>query len=470
MARGSRSVSRYSTPQAVISTAALASLLDSSRRVASSINSYASREYRGRTPRAPFQSGALRSRTRTTSRRSSMSTSTPGGTTRPLRRGGGAPQSRSSGFFKKGLKKKKFMKKKIVKTAIGGVNRTIEAGKVQTGTDCVWIGHHTAPRRAMLRQMFMSLLYKLFIQSKMITPGMSETSVIRGLQTSGTPLPQWNLGVNFKSQSTDVAGVVFNDDVENKTLAQLTEWFLDSGRPWNNAIGSQDVEFLEIYLQCLPNGAGSQPINQYTMNVRDVKIHMFIKSSMKIQNRSKAAGTGEGPDDSDQVDNVPIYGKSYSGSGTGLLSKSAFFDGSGASSDLIGDQNYGVILGSESENPRKEPPQPSEFQNVKYSGKVHLDPGFIKTSVLTTKYTMYFNTMFRNCQLILNSTPAATLDSQRWRRLGKFRVFAVEKMIDTGAAELISVAFETNTEISSKCTIHTKRPGVVKSFIKQVLA
>lgn len=469
MARGSRSVSRYSTPRAVISTAALASLLDSSRRVASQISSYANSEYRGRTPRAPFQSGALRTRTRTASRRSSMSTSTPGGTTRLLRRGGGAPSSRSTGFFKKGSKKKKYMKKKLIKKSLYGTNRTLEAGKVQTGTDCVWVGHHTAPRRTLLRQAFLSLIYTFFHRSKKISEGAAENSPIRGLQSAGTPLPLWKLGIQYKMGETGAILTETQADLQNKTLAQITDWFMENARPWNNVSSSYDAEFLEFTLIQSPDGVG-QDINLYVLNVRDCKIDMFVKSTMKIQNRSKAAAAGADiQDDMDQVDNVPIHGKSYSGKGNSLIAKRSANE-SGTNPDLNGDQDWGVILGSETENSRKEPPQPSEFRNVKYSGKIHLDPGFIKTSVLTSKFKMYFNTFFKKCQKVdTQDLINGVLHGTFAKTMGKFRVFAAEKMIDTGAAEVISVAFETNTEVSAKVTVHSKTPGVVKSFVKQVL-
>lgn len=439
----------------------LAQVLDMSRRVAKGITTYAKKGY-SRSPSGPFQTGPLPMR----AERKKFSI-TPMEEKKKYR---GARSSVTKGFLKKGTRKRKYMKGKMVKTMLSGCNRTLEAGKVQTGVDCVWVGHHTFPARALLRQAWMAVLYKYFSKFGFVAPGWNETTVLRGLETLGAGTG-WQLVINYKLN----AGAAQASEVfvaTGKSLLDAVDWATDVARGWNLVLDSQDIEFLEIYV--LENTTGATATNRFPDNLRLYNVNILVKSSMKLQNRSKAAAsTADGQDNIDQVDNVPVFGKSYSGFGNGMYAKKPYTPTTGLTSDLVGDRDWSVILGSELTNDRKEPPQPVEFRNVAFCGKVHLDPSVIKTSVLSSTYKSNFSVFFRKCQLLsaLSTPPGAALVATRLKAYGRYRVFALEKMIDTGASETISIAFESNTEISAKATVsRPKAPGVVKSFVKQVLS
>lgn len=392
--------------------------------------------------------------------RKPMVTSTPKGTKRTVARGGAALHSKSRGFLKKGLRKRRYMKKKVVKFSIGGTNRTIEASKIQTGTDAVWIGHGTYARESVLREGFIAMLYSIFLKAQFISEAMSVDTTIDGLP--------FGAGVNMTFSYQPSAGansVNLNYSIaasNDRTLAAMWTWFSNAARPWN----TQNTDLTQIQFNELRIADASR--TYCYENLKLFKLKIFVKSAMKIQNRTLAvAGTGEDPADSGAVDAVPLYGKSYSGKGTALFSMTPYNPNTGAASDLITDQTYGVVVGSESLSGRSEPLQPSEFRNAKSSGKIHLDPGEIKTSVLTSSYTLFFNTLLKDCLSVLTATN--TLTNLQYRNRGKFRVFALEKMINVTGDNAISVAFEVNQEISCKAIRVKANPGVIKSFTKNFL-
>lgn len=365
----------------------------------------------------------------------------------------GAHASKSSGFFKKGTSMKKYRKKPLMKYSVAGTNRTVEAAKIQTGTNAVWIGHATFARDNILRQAVLAIFYKFFVDQQLIRDATLISDAIASIPATSTITIYYRTSVSVSSTSA-----VFTAGAST-SLQTIVDWFMDSARPWATSIGAgakevYDMEFLEIVF-----AVGTITKN---MLLTDTLVNIYVKSSLKMQNRTKAAvgGASEDPDDSGNIDNVPLYGKSYSGNGTGLLTKLPYYG------EIFSDRQFGVITGSEVV--RGEPPQPRDFTNVKYCGKAHLEPGEIKTSILTSKFNMYFNTLFRACApAVLPSAPAAStfaLQNHRRRDFGKYRVFCVEKMIDVGAADLIQVAFENNMEISAKAKVIKRKVGVLKEF------
>lgn len=370
----------------------------------------------------------------------------------------GAPYSKSSGKLKKGSKVRKYKKKAVMKYATVGTNKTIESSKVQEGTNTVWVGHATFARDNIMRQAVVSILYKFFVDQQLIRDATFVNDAIASIPATST-LTVWYR----TSTSASSASEVFTAGAST-SLSTIADWWMNPGRAWATSIGGAakeiyDIEFLEIVF--------SIGTIVKTMLLTDTKIHVYVKSALKMQNRTKAAATGDTADDADQIDNVPLYGKSYSGRGTGLLTKLPYYG------ELFCDRQFGTIVGSETV--RSEPPQPRDFVNVKNCGKAHLDPGDIKTSVITSKFNMFFNTLVRHCAPgVAPSVPAPAttylLQNFRRRDLGTYRVFCLEKMIDVGAGDNIRVAFENNMEISCKATIIKRKVGVLKEFQRFELA
>lgn len=364
----------------------------------------------------------------------------------------GAITSQSAGRFKRGSKK--YKKKALVKKSNGGINWTLESGKVQTGTNCVWIGHATTARRHHF-EIAGGCLLQYFVR---VTGGSEVNSweqPIRIFNASDEII------ISHRSSTDSVRSTsTYTVPAGGVTMNLFASWWIDPARAWFN---NDNVELLEMY-----TNAGVSNHTGY-LRLIDVKITYTVKSSLKIQNRSKAVSTGAGDatnDETTAVDNVPVYGKSYSGTGNGLIPKKMYELETAAANPIVltADNVFGTIIGSETDTSMKEPLQGNMFANAKYVGKAHLDPAQIKTSVLQTVHTMYLNTFLKTMQEV-NAGGGSSLVNRHQRQIGKFRVFALEKMIDVGSTEPITIAIENNMETSMRM-FSKKKYTTVKNFYR----
>jgi len=213
------------------------------------------------------------------------------------------------------------------------------------------------------------------------------------------------------------------------------------------------VKLRFIQLRYDPNGSGSQ-WRRVQIDCENLKVRIESKSALKIQNRSI---NSVGNDEEDDVDNVPLYGRSYSGKGTGTT-----IIGGGeqppSGQSLFGDASTGMILLDGTANLR-EPMLPYAAIDAKRSAKAKLDPADIKTSVLTDKFTIGVNKLLTLMGNVSGTNPKS--------RIGKFRVFAFEKMIETVKVDAdvvpMTLAYEVNHRLAMEA-IGGSSPGQM-SFI-----
>lgn len=352
----------------------------------------------------------------------------------------GALISHSGGRLKRGVKIRKYKKKKLMKYAVTGVNFTREASRVFSGADCLWIGHATCPQIQMLRVGWAALLKKIFNNQNIDIPTMQ--TQIQDFSTGATMNVFYRDSPAALSELSDVYTAT-----GATTLHNLCDWAVNFSRPWWN---KPDVIMTRIRID-LNSGVF------VNVKLADCRIRMFVKSALKIQNRTKSGA--ENDENADDVDNVPVYGKSYTGRGNMLQLKVPTLGISG----LCADNAYGVINSSGSVS-GNEPRQPSDFNNIKYCGKIHLDPGFIKTSVLTYSMNRDFPTFYRMLQNSGGDT-GGLRQGQNPTVFGKFRVFAIEKMIDIENETAINIAYEQNLEFSSTVS-YRRSQNLLKDFAK----
>lgn len=204
-----------------------------------------------------------------------------------------------------------------------------------------------------------------------------------------------------------------------------------------------------LYFQKVHVVTPNQPDKQFDLS--KAKMEYYCKSSLKMQNQTVNAALDN---DSDDVNNVPLYGKSYEGTGNG-----AFYIKDYNQKNFIGRQLDGLIIyqpdaitapGTPNDYALGEPQSYKLFKYVKKSGKIHLDAGQLKTSVLTFQKSMGFSALWRNIdQDDSDATPF-------WTRMGNFRFFGVEKMmqfIQTNSANRIHLAYEVDNKIGMVCTL-----------------
>jgi len=180
-----------------------------------------------------------------------------------------------------------------------------------------------------------------------------------------------------------------------------------------------------------------QPSILFQRNLDRCRIHYHTKSNMKIQNRTVNTA---GNDESDDVDNVPLYGKQYESSKNYFLHNSLRYV---ADANGIFGQN---VIAAE----LLKPPQLTSVKSAYAIAPVHLDPGQIKTSVLTWTKSFLINDLMRS--LFIRGLEAGNAYALS---VGKSRWFLMEKMLQSVATtdvNGIKVAYEVDTKFAAYVT------------------
>jgi len=342
--------------------------------------------------------------------------------------GRGSSTSISSGFMKKGAKK--VRSGKMYKQASKGVVFNLEKGDVTVASKCEYIGHASMPY-LICTKVIAAAIVKTLCELKR-TYYTDDSELFHGQAT--------RVLVDYKANQQDSTVTAQQDFAAGSTVADVVTFMYNT----LNVIfiaGSQQMLQSIVILESPAVGSFGQLVR---MPMEQSKIHLWSKSTLKIQNRSKIAED----DEADDVDNVPLYGKSYDGIGNGTSHIK-----NGETEFMFADLN-GIIEFDGGVKPYlNEPPQGYEFVNVKTVGKAHLDPGHIKTSVLNSSKTGRLNDILHAVLPAQGGGFASTTKPQI--KVGQFRLFALEKMIETlnSAPTPINVAYEHNLRIGAYMTV-----------------
>jgi len=234
-------------------------------------------------------------------------------------------------------------------------------------------------------------------------------------------------GANARNVNT-VTGTTTWQDLGNFFINLMTTEL-------NNQSGFQFVK-IEYFQQQVSTTPPVQPSILFERNLDRCRIHYHTKSNMKIQNRTVNTA---GNDESDDVDNVPLYGKQYESSKNYFLHNTIRYV-----SDING--IYGQIATGE----LLKPPQLTAVKSAYAIAGVHLDPGQIKTSVLTWTKSFLINDLMRSLFIRGLETGNAYALS-----VGKSRWFLLEKMLQSVATtdvNGIKVAYEVDTKFAAYVT------------------
>lgn len=389
-------------------------------------------------------------RSRTSTRQSGSGTRTMSETETvvgPRYRGRVRTSGRSGGFTSKLRKKPRYGKK--YKKFIRGVQAVYEFGQVfSSDRQIMTVGHCSAPfqlvQQNMWRAVWKNVLHRMGNDVNDTTSDLSfgpNDTFIVACEI------QPDVGVSF---DTKILGPTTN-------IEELVDWSVANPRSYNSAANAEQVTFLYISYVPDPTFIGTTRMypGLYNYRMDNLKISMSIKSSLKIQNRST-----EIPEhvEADDVDNVPLYGKTYSGKGTGALycnragpvPSGAFF-GSAMTGLIL---NPGLPLtGAGVGQGVCEPPSSWTFDKVTKQGKLRVEPGFIKTNVIKSSFGGDFNEMWRKCSENLPTF------QNKFHGFGHYWFTVLEKMIDATAGTSMVVALENNisfdTNVSNKFTSTT---------------
>lgn len=378
----------------------------------------------------------------------------------------GATESKSGGFFTAGTAQYDLFDKHaktgvVVAREDGGVISLL-ANEITA-----YLGHNTIQRQPLAQDVCRAIIR--FVAQK-LGRNFSDWS-----DTAST----MNFNVFFRYRlhangTTQAISVASNTGVNSKS------WGTIANDLWaqfqNNMLttpGTIGPEFhfinMSIFLQVDTTDPNTYPNLFREYDMKDATVDIHCKSSLKIQNRTINSA---GADEDNDVDNVPLYGKHYEGTGgyiqwagRGLVNESQpLVIGPNQVSTDLGTSHTPIIWRAAPSSRWVEPPKLSMIRGAKAIGKAHLDPGQVKTSNLTFTKTMNINTLFRALGKYLIPIGAGSNNTEMCP-LGNFRIFCFEKMIQavaTTTTNSIKLAFEQDHKIG--ITFHANNPPVL-SFI-----
>lgn len=356
-------------------------------------------------------------------------------------RSAGAQSSKSSGFFKKGKRVitpiDKMSKYGVtICREFGSTLGTTAADKAQS----MLVGHSTFSKNQLANDVALAMAKLIAVKLNLLVNDMNEP--IAGTLTA-------NHQYEFKLSYLVTATAPESTHVFNALASSGITWVGLAGniQSWlvNALVATSGLKFtkLECY-EISESGVAGRATRQFSCDLSRASIDIYSKSSLKIQNRTiNTAGNIE----SDDVDNVPLYGKSYEGSGNFVMYPNKLVVSAASTTNINVAQQFfrpGIAL----EAPMMEPPGLAAVTRASRVGKVHLDPGQIKTSVLV--YRKKFNLNYLLNQISRHGVEASDGTQKNFINIGTFRFFHVEKMIQAVATTDVNgiiVAYEIDQKL-----------------------
>ena len=367
----------------------------------------------------------------------------------------GATSSKSKGFVGYGSRKLAV----IDKYAKYGVVLHRENGAV-VSTDGIekaqsfLIGHATCSKLQLINDLAHAI-------TKLIATRMGMTIVKFSDSIFGNDFPPVEIVIRvyytlFSTAAESNFSVVC--DTTNKSWAYVSEQIFANMQVLVN--GESGVQFERILIERKDFNAVAGYYGVCQIDLQEAKVDLYTKSTMKVQNRTiNSSGNVE----ADDVDNVPLYGKTYMGTGNYFRTQNSTL-----ACDVFGtavsNGNILVVKCHATNYPAlREPLSKGLISHCSKVGKIHLDPSEIKTSSLVYRLRIKLNTMMQ--QLIQVGAEITNIASCKY---GKYHFVHVEKMIQAvGVSDVnaINIAYE----VDSKVGIIISAPKVRRSSYVEYL-
>jgi len=353
---------------------------------------------------------------------------------------------RAAGFIGRGKKRPSRNVATIQKNIRLGVSKSFEYGTVSATTlaKIRYIGHSSASVLQM-RELFWMAFVK-FISIRMGIPFNTWDDEIYRVQTGDS----FELTFN---QTPVGSGAVFEN--ESAACNTASTW-RELANFFNiNIPQTKQVRFIRMEFQPgLTVNAAETRMPWKLIRLEYASISIDCKSALKIQNRSVTVASDNEAND---IDNVPLVGRSYEGNGMGpVFRKSKFLaNTTGVENNYsFASDKYAVIdgteyLGADAIRELSEPPLPMQLYSCTASGKVRMQPGDVKTSLIT----YHLGGKLDNVWNKLGSFNADDYSLPKVQgSFGKYRLYAVEKMVDCiapSAENAIRIGIECQVDVSA---------------------
>lgn len=367
-------------------------------------------------------------------------------TSKPKFRNDGKYQGR----FKKG--------RKSVNNYLGnGFKITTEVTGTVSDPDCVYLGHTTfsgyqavaLAQQCLLRKLFLKAGYSINAMTEKIGESfrleLTTKNDTDGVITAYTydPAITETIFDIVGDPASGVTGTFAN--LFNVTLSYIigaTSNDLAVTAPW------------QLNLYVLDTAVANTFRKICSLPLREMNIHLKVKSELKIQNRSVSAS---GSENTDTVNNNPIEGRSYSFKTAAPRSKIDGMHLIEAVPDFTGvitsRASAMPTTGSSTSTDRvlKEPPPASVFWNQSTTKKVRLEPGHIKSDYV--RHTMKMSYIkWLDMFIVRNAATDATGNYKQQKLPGSCTLFAFEDTINLNSTYYITCAYECNREVECMFT------------------
>lgn len=365
------------------------------------------------------------------------------GKKKATRRVSSSDNARSKGLFKKN---KNVKYSKLDAASKDGFVSRREVGDVITDKDntAIYVAHSTMPQRLVTITLWKAMIKRLFKSKGVIIKNDSIPLLPNSYNDNEIRLDYKERdGGIVKTQSWTIT---LNTTTLDQLAAAIYTWFnTNAGKETCPKICLR-IQLVEIWVFALT----PYPMEPVTIDLTELKVEVYAKSQLKIQNRTI---NSTGNDTSDDVDNVPIHGKFFEFKTNGTIFRDyATPSGTGGSNVTTHPQTGclpdlpPVTTGT---TMYKSVPLVSQLVGVKGTGSAHLNPGEIKTSVMKDSLNVGFN---RLISLLYSKTDMGTNANdglqQYW--IGTTRLYGFEKQINAVVPTLenqFNLAYEHSIEI-----------------------
>lgn len=355
----------------------------------------------------------------------------------------------SRGFFSK-TSKGISTYEKVAKKGISVVRETgptgaviNAAGTAATAFQCVAISHVTCSPEHVLTDACRALVK--YLAKKLMNHDLinfAEIPIINGASVDGS---NTMLEIFYRVSLT-------------ASLSTIQLPFVVGVNTWESAVGTLYTAFrsnmttnfmLDSARSYNYTGSDTLRRNFQRCTLTDAKIMVHVKSALKIQNQSRNV-TG----DEDSIDNIPLHGKQFDGSGNFCYTQTSNESNQYLEPSISEFTPPTATYGAARADPWAEPPRLDMLKRAKKQGAAHLDPGEIRTSVLTYTKTFWLSGLLRKCNV-------TQVGGRNQMNIGNFRAFFFEKMINslspgTNAQNQIVIAYEHDHKTAMMVT--SKQP------------
>lgn len=364
-----------------------------------------------------------------------------------------------------GRKNRRYLRRKAV---LGGTTTVYETGGIvqsDAAGELVYVGHGT-PVYLLYQSAWWTVLRALFIKAGIAIGNAYPATVLSTLDLRNGDV----INVRYRASGVSALSTTSYTVVNTDTVNTIINAFASNAN-WENVVLGNSIEFYDM--QFVPNVVITSPNSKAVLKLDGCVLHFDTKSDLKIQNRTQSVSATAQPDETD-LNNCPLYGKSYEGSGMGPMLKgqeagvglmSAISFKANNATGLI--QAIPSATGSTDVGIR-EPLDYQIFTPVSKVGKIHLDPGQIKTSVISKKIHMNFSKFVNYVLPELADTSTASGARTSNGRVANYRMFALEKMLDantTATPTAVIVAVENNVRVFCTAKFKNSNPTLIR-FLK----